>query len=398
MNMEREDFAPWPHFEEDEIQAATDVLRSGKVNYWTGDQGKLFEKEFAEFVGVPYAIALSNGTVALEAALQALDIGPGDEVITTPRTFMASASCIVMRGATPIFADIDPVSQNITAETIEQVVTPKTKAVICVHLAGWPCDMDPIMALSKKHGFYVIEDCAQAHGAQYKGKRVGSIGHIAAFSFCQDKIMTTGGEGGMLTTPDKGLWERAWSFKDHGKNYDTVFNKEHPPGFRWLHEDFGTNWRMTEMQSAIGRRQLLKLPMWLSKRRAFASALNKAFKDVKGLRVILPQDDISHAYYKYYVFVKPSELKEGFTRDRIMQAINEQGVPCFSGSCSEIYLEKAFEKQGLQPKARLDVAKKLGETSLMFLVHPTLTQAHIDQTIEAVLRVMQAAAASWCYD
>ncbi|OGT09867.1 MAG: aminotransferase [Gammaproteobacteria bacterium GWE2_42_36] len=381
-------FPSWPHFENDEIQAVECVLRSGKINYWTGDEGRQFEKEFADYVGTDYAIALTNGTVALELALYALNIGIGDEVIVTPRTFMASASCVMMRGATPVFADVDPVSQNITAETISKVITSKTKAVICVHLAGWSCDMDPIMALAKQYGFFVIEDCAQAHGAQYKGRSVGSTGHIAAFSFCQDKIMTTGGEGGMVTTNNKDWWEKMWAFKDHGKSYNTVYHRQHPPGFRWLHEDFGTNWRLTEMQSAIGRLQLQKLPNWCEKRQRFAQLFNEAFESIPALRLTIPSDDIIHAYYKYYVFVRPELLKAGWSRDRIMQVLNEKKIPCFSGSCSEIYLERAFEQANLQPSHRLPVAKTLGETSLMFLVHPTLTEEAIKRVIDAVRSVM----------
>jgi dTDP-4-amino-4,6-dideoxygalactose transaminase len=233
--------APWPSFTPEEADAVQKVLLSNKVNYWTGTEGREFEKEFAAYCGAKHAIALTNGTVALELALFALGIGPGDEVITTSRTFIASASCIVMRGATPVIADVDPVSQNVTAETIRPLITPRTRAIIAVHLAGWPCDMDPILALAREHGLKVIEDCAQCHGATYKGRPVGSLGDVAAFSFCQDKIMTTGGEGGMLTTRDTALWERAWAFKDHGKSFDAVYNRQHPPGFRWLHESFGTN-------------------------------------------------------------------------------------------------------------------------------------------------------------
>ena len=257
-------FAPWPHFAPDEIEAAAKVLQSGKVNYWTGQEGRLFEREFADYVGTKHAIALHNGTVALELALYAMGVGEGDEVITTPRTFIASASAAVMRGARPVFADVDPESGLITAETIERAITPRTKAIIVVHLAGWPADMDAIMALARKHNLWVIEDCAQAHGARYKGRSVGSIGHAGAWSFCQDKILTTGGEGGMLTLNDDELWSKAWSFKDHGKSYDAVYNRQHPPGFRWLHEDFGTNWRMLEVQSAIGRVILRKLDGWVS--------------------------------------------------------------------------------------------------------------------------------------
>ena len=256
--------APWPVFDEDEIDAVTRVLKSGRVNYWTGEECQAFEREFAAHCGAEYPISLANGTVALELALYAFGIGPGDEVIVPSRTFIASASCAVARGAKPVVADIDPVSQNLTADTIRAVMTRQTKAVIAVHLAGWPCDMDPIMDLAKAHGIIVIEDCAQAHGATYKGRPIGSLGDGAAFSFCQDKIMTTGGEGGMFVTSDEVAWENAWAYKDHGKSYEAVFHRQHSPGFRWLHTSFGTNWRMTEMQAAIGRHQLTKLAGWVA--------------------------------------------------------------------------------------------------------------------------------------
>ncbi len=386
-------FAPWPYFEADEIEAVITVLKSGKVNYWTGDEGRLFEKEFAMFTGCDYAVALANGTVALELALFALGIGPGDEVIVTSRTFIASASCIVARGAIPVMADVDSVSQNITAETITAAITPKTKAIVAVHLAGWPCDMDPILELAKKHNLKIIEDCAQAHGATYKGRPVGSMGDIGAFSFCQDKIMTTGGEGGMLTTNDEEVWRKAWEHKDHGKSYDAVYNRQHSPGFRWLHESFGTNLRMTEMQSTLGRTVLAKLPAWVSSRRRYAGILNARLFEIEALRTTIPPEEYYHSYYKYYVFVRPEALKDGWDRDRIMVAINAEGIQCSTGSCSEIYLEKAFDAKELRPAERLGTAKELGETSLMFLVHPTLRDTDIEDTCRAIEKVMTKA--SW---
>lgn len=385
------DFAPWPFFDNDEIEAAVQVLCSGNVNYWTGEEGRLFEKEFAAFCGCEYAVALANGTVALECALKALGIGRGDEVITTSRTFVASASCAAMLGAQPVCADVDRESQNITAKTIERVLTTRTKAIVAVHLAGWPCDMDPILELAKEHNLKVVEDCAQAHGAMYKGRMVGSIGDVAAFSFCQDKIMTTAGEGGMVTTNSHELWERMWSLKDHGKNYDAVYHRKHSPGFRWLHESFGTNWRLTEVQSAVGRVALRKLQEWLRLRRMYARTLTKEFAAIPGLRITAPPAHIEHAYYKYYAFVKPDTLRADWSRDRIVEAIRAEGVPCFAGSCSEIYLEKAFPIKW-RPACRLSVARELGETSLMFLVHPTLTEEHIRRTCAAVAKVMTTAA------
>jgi dTDP-4-amino-4,6-dideoxygalactose transaminase len=380
----------WPYFAEEEIEAAARVLRSGKVNYWTGDEGRQFESEFAKFAGCKYAIALANGSVALECALKALGVGPGDEVITTSRTFIASASCAVMLGARPVIADVDRDSQNITAESILRALTSRTKAIVAVHLAGWPCEMDEILTLARKRGIKVVEDCAQAHGATYKGQPVGSLGDVAAFSFCQDKIMTTAGEGGMVTTNSDELWNTMWSLKDHGKSYDAVYHREHAPGFRWLHESFGTNWRLSEVQSAVGRIQLKKLPQWLSVRRKYAQILTDEFAAMPGLRVTVPPKHIEHAYYKYYAFVRPEALRPGWTRDRIIEGIKAEDIQCFSGSCSEIYLEKAFPPEW-RPQERLAAARELGETSLMFLVHPTLTEEHIRATCAAVEKVMSIA-------
>lgn len=381
----------WPFFSADEIHAVNEVLQSGKVNYWTGEQCHLFEQEYATSIGTRYAVALMNGTVGLEAALKAIHIGPGDEVITTCRTFIASASSVVLQGAKPVFADVDLESQNITVESIEAVLTAKTKAIIVVHLAGWPCDMPAINRLAKQHHLYVIEDCAQAHGACYDNRPVGSWGDIGVFSFCQDKIMTTGGEGGMLTTQDENIYKKAWSFKDHGKSYDAVHHQSHPIGFRWLHEDFGSNWRMTEVQAAIGRLQLKKLPAWVRIRQQNAYRLNQALSNFPALRLTIPPETISHAYYKYYAFVRPELLKPNWNRDRIMKMIQDRGVPCFVGSCSEIYKELAFVKNNLSPLKTLANAKLLGETSLMFVVHPTLTQQDMEYMCEIIADVMDEA-------
>jgi dTDP-4-amino-4,6-dideoxygalactose transaminase len=385
-------FSPWPHFGQDEIEAAVAVLRSGRVNYWTGDEGRQFEAEFARSVGVKHAVCVANGTLALELALQALGVGPGDEVITTSRTFIASASCAIARGARVLFADVDRDSQNITARTIRHAISRNTKAIVAVHLAGWPCDMEPIMDMAADFDLKVIEDCAQAQGALYQGSPVGSIGHMAAFSFCQDKIMTTGGEGGMVTTNDEDLWVRAWSYKDHGKSYEAVHHREHPPGFRWLHDSFGSNWRLTEMQSAMGRRMLPKVAGWVETRRHHADMLARCFRTLPGLRVTEAPSSIRHAYYKYYAFVRPERLRAGWNRDRIAAEITACGVPCFSGSCSEIYLERAFPRD-MRPKRPLTVAHELGQSSLMFLVHPTLTEQHIDLTCKTVETVMNHATA-----
>ena len=384
-------FSPWPSFTREEADAVSRVLLTNKVNYWTGQEGREFEKEFALFAGSEFAIAVGNGTLALDLALKGLGIGNGDEVVVTPRTFLASATAVINAGATPVFADVDPDTQNITPDTVSAVLTTKTKAIVCVHLAGWPCDMDGMMALAEQHGLFVIEDCAQAHGATYKGKPVGSLGHVGCWSFCQDKIMSTGGEGGMVTVNDRDLWSRMWSFKDHGKSWEAVYERDHPPGFRWLHESVGTNWRLTEMQSVIGRIQLHRMSEWTDARQSNCQAIWETAASLPGLRVPAVPEEIGHAGYKCYVFVDEAELVEGWDRDRIMNAIVAEGVPCFSGSCSEVYLEKAFTDLGLGPKERLPVAKTLGETSLMFLVHPTLTEAEIEKTCSVIRKVMAQA-------
>ena len=376
-------FSPWPSYTEEEANAVRDVLLSNKVNYWTGQETREFEREFADFSDSDYAIALANGTVALDLAFKGLGIGEGDEVVVTPRTFLASVSSIVTAGATPVFADVDPDSQNITPETVRKVLTTRSKAIVCVHLAGWPCDMDGYRALADEYGLYLIEDCAQAHGARYKGHSVGSLGDVGCWSFCQDKIMTTGGEGGMVTTNDRELWSRMWSYKDHGKSWEAVYKREHPPGFRWLHESFGTNWRMTEMQAVIGRIQLKRMPHWHETRIRYAKQIWETARKLPGLRVPVLPEYIDHGAYKCYLFA------ESGNRDKLMQAIVDQGVPCFSGSCSEIYLEKAFEGTGWRPEQPLPVAYELGDTSLMFLVHPTLTQAEIDKTCQVLTKVVK---------
>lgn len=414
-------FSPWPSFTVEEADAARDVLLSNKVNYWTGTECRQFEREFAAWADSTHAIAVGNGTLALDLILKGLNIGLGDEVVVTSRTFLASASCIVTAGAIPVFADVDADTQNISLESVRAVLTPRTKAIIAVHLAGWPCDMDELMALAKQHDLFVIEDCAQAHGARYKGRSVGSIGHASAWSFCQDKIMTTGGEGGMVTTNDEALWRRMWAYKDHGKSYEAVYERQHAPGFRWLHESFGTNWRMTEIQAAIGRIQLRRMRAWTAARTTNALRIWSTASKFNALRVpqlrcaecvcggangdasassegasCAPADASTqagcvHAHYKCYVFVRPEKLAEGWSRDRIIEEVNAGGVPCFSGSCSEVYLEKAFDDTGWRPAERLPVAKALGETSLMFLVHPTLTESEIDKTCAVLADVMTKA-------
>lgn len=385
-------YSTWPKISDDEIKCAVNVLKSGKINYWTGEQVKQFETEFARYCGVKYALAVANGTLALELCLRVLGIGQGDEVIVTPNSFIASASCIVERGAKPIFADIDASSQNITPKSILKVITPKTKAIIAVHISGWPCEMEQIMGIAEKHQLFVIEDCAQAHGAQIHKKPVGSFGHLAAFSFCQDKIMTTGGEGGMVVTNNQKFWKKAWAFKDHGKDYDVINNKDSPSGvFRWLHTSFGSNYRMTEIQAAIGREQLKKLPNWLATRKKHAAIYSNYLNQCSFIKHPRPPQYVNHSYYKYYFHFDPNAMKPGWSKEKLISTINLSGGLCFSGSSTEMYREKAFEVNNLHPSLRLPVAKRLGATSLMFVLHPTLTENEIHKIAEITVKVFTSA-------
>lgn len=386
----------WPNFEPDEIERVVNVLKSGKVNYWTGEETKSFETEFADYVGSKKAIAVANGTLALDLALHGLFIGGNnsgsysDEVIVTPRSFIASASTISNAGAVPVFADVCGDSGNIDAEQIKELITDKTKALLVVHLAGWPCEMDTIMSLAKEFKLKVIEDCAQAHGAIYKGQMVGSIGDVGVWSFCQDKIMTTGGEGGMVASNCDDTWSRMWSFKDHGKNHEKITTTSPNNKFNWVHDSLGTNYRLTEMQSAIGRLQLKKLEGWITKRLANSKFLEQQLSELASKdAIVIPkfrcgdcncdyqrEQNCRNANYKFYFYINRKKLKKGWSRERILLELQEKEAPVFNGSCSEIYLEKAF-KGIVRSDLGLPIAADLGKRSLMCLVHPTITASEM---------------------
>jgi len=405
-------FSPWPFYAEDEIAAVSEVLKSGRVSAWTGTHVQEFEDKFKVFAGAEHAIAVANGTVALDLALQGVRIGAvnggdrSDEVIVTPRSFIASASAVVNAGATPVFVDVDAESQNISAEAIRLALNEKTRGVICVHLAGWPCDMDEISKVIRESGLNVriIEDCAQAHGALYRGRPVGGLGDVAAWSFCQDKIMTTGGEGGMVTCNDVDLWKRMWSFKDHGKSWDKMQDKSPKLGYRWVHDSIGTNWRMTAIQAVIGSRQLEKMSGWRERRAQNAKMLTESLRPLADDQgpIHLPQPvrqdavvdkNSQHAFYKYYAFVRPENLNPKWDRDRIVREINVNGAFCAQGTCSEIYREKAFSAHKINQGNPLSVAHKLGADSIMFLVHPTLTAGEIARTARCAVDILSQATA-----
>jgi dTDP-4-amino-4,6-dideoxygalactose transaminase len=375
----------WPFYAEDEIEAVAAVLRSGRVNQWTGDTVARFQQACTDRFGGGHGIALANGSVALELPLLAFGIGPGDEVIVTPRSFVASASCVRLVGATPVFADVDPASGNISVETIRAVLTSRTKAIIPVHLAGWPCDMPGIMEFAQSHGLRVIEDCAQAHGAEVDGAPVGSFGDAAAFSFCQDKIISTGGEGGFTSFKDEEEWARAWSFKDHGKSWAKVNMPHTGTGFRWLHDAVGTNWRLTGPQAAIGLQQIAKLDEWREARTSNARIWANALQDIPGIDVPWPDARFRHAFYKLYARLTVDDPRA--KRDEILRRAGDAGLRVFSGSCSEVYLEGAFADL---PRPNLPDTRSLGERSLMVEVHPTLRPELLQKRAAALAAIVRA--------
>lgn len=381
--------APWPFHDADEIAAVTGVLASGQVNYWTGERGRAFEAAYAAHCGVRYGLAVANGTLALELALYGLGIGRGDDVVVPARTFIATAAAVAQRGARPVVADIEPLSQNISAETLAAALTPRTKAVIPVHLAGWPVDMGPLLALANEKGIAVVEDAAQAHGATVNGKPVGGLGRIGCFSFCQDKIISTGGEGGMVVTDDETLYRRMWSHRDHGKNFDAGQETNSAAGFRWVADSFGTNWRLTEAQAAIGLAQLAKLPAWLARRRANAQILDDALAGLNSVTVPQAPAHLAHAYYKYYFFVTPAALKAGWSRDRVVDELIKRGVPARVGACPDISKEKAFADSGPQPLH--PGADSIAERTVLLPVHPTLTPGNMKFMAETLRGVISDA-------
>lgn len=380
----------WPLFDHEERAAAAEVLTSGRVSYWTGKHGRTFEREFASIVGTRYAVAVSSGTAALELALMSLDIGQGDEVIIPAATSIATPAAAIRCGAKVVIADVDIRTQCLSKDTVEPLLTPRTRAIIVVHLAGHPAEMSPLLKLAEERGIRVIEDCGQAHGARYFGESVGKFGDIAVWSFCHDKIVTTGGEGGAITTSDLALWRRCWELKEHGRNVSTAHGHQPVVPFAWAHDSFGTNARMTELQAAIGRVQLGRLKDWVTRRQTNAGLLTGVLRELDAVRVDDPPAHIQHSYWRFYAHIRPEALRYGWNRDRVVNAVIAEGIPCGPGGCAEIYREPAFRALPDIP-THLPVAAQLGSTAFTLPVHPNLGVNHMADVAEAVVRVMRAA-------
>ena len=390
----------YPFFNKSSIKKVKQILNSGRVNYWTGNECRNFEKEFSNYHGVKYSLAVSNGSVALELGLKSLGLKNNDQVIVTPRSFIISASCVLNLGLKPVFADVDD-NGNLSIEGIKKVYNKNIKAIVVVHLNGLSCDLDPILKFTKKNKIFLIEDCAQAHGAIYKGKKVGSFGNISTWSFCQDKIISTGGEGGMITTNNKKLFLKIWSMKEHGKNYISVFFKKHRTGYKWLHDHLGSNYRMTEMQAAIGRVQLRLLDKMVKKRNFLANLYLNGLKDYYQKYEIIKKPDFrcetcplkknekkcnkcAHSFYRLNLFIN----KKNINQIKLIEQFNKNKIECGIGSCPEIYREKIFKKLKLHPKKRLQNAKLLGKTSIMFPINPYKSLIKIKPEINLIKKIL----------
>jgi len=326
-----EPFHPWPVVDDEDVKAVAEVVASGKWGSLSGG-GKVdeFIRRFTEFQQAQYGVCCVNGTAALEIALRACGVGRGDEVIVTPYTFIASASSILMVGGIPVFVDIDPESYNIDVTKIETAITDRTKAIMAVHIGGCPCDMDAIMEIAQRHNLRVIEDCAQAHGAAWRGRRVGAIGDAGAFSFQSSKNLNSG-EGGIVVTNNKDIYDRAWSLHNVGRV---------PTGAWYEHPILGWNYRMTEFQGALLTSQMRRLPDQIAKREENAAYLNERLAQIPCVKPLKRDARVTtHAYHLYMFRYNPEVL--GVPKSRFVSALAAEGIPA-AGGYTPIYKEYAF--------------------------------------------------------
>ena len=367
----------WPSFTSKEINQVSLILKSGKVNYWTGKYCKIFEKNFSNYHKIKYSVTVNSGTSALECAIKSLNLKQGSEIITTPRSYYTSASSIINCGMKPKFSDISIDSQNLDPIKLEKSINKKTKAIICVHLSGYPCDMNRILKIAKENKIYVIEDCSQAHGASILNKKVGSFGDISAWSFCQDKIISTGGEGGMVATNKLTLYKKVLSIKDNGRNYEKIKRISYSGSFNYIHDFIGSNYRMTEIQAIIGISQLKRLDQMILRRNSNAKVFNNYFHDLDNIFLLLQNSKNTNAYYRYYLFVKKSKNQK-----ILINKIRSKGIECIAGSCPEIYLEKYF-KNNFKVKEMFG-AKYLATRSVCLKVDQTLDIKIIHQQAKII--------------
>ena len=372
----------WPFYDINIQKKIIKILRSGKTNYLIGKEGILFEKNFSKFYKIKYSNVVANASLGLELSLLSLNLVKGDEVIVTPRSYHSSVSCVIRVGLKPVFADIDRNSMNICPESIIKNISRKTKAIICVHLYGMPCDMNKIKKISKEFNLKIIEDCSQAHGSKIGNKYVGSFSDISVFSYCQDKIISTGGEGGMIATNNKKLNDRIWSLKEIGKNKEKFFKiNSLSNDFPYVHDTIGTNARITEIQSCIGNYQLKQLKSYIRARNENAKIFFNKLKNCKHLIIPNHNSQITHSYYRYTVIISNEKL----SRSILMKNLKKKGVACTVGGCPTIYNEKYFvEKFNVNIK-NYPNAEYLKNRTLSFLVDQTISKKEINKVSSILL-------------
>ncbi len=371
----------WPIVSNQEIKLVNNVLKSNKLNYWTGENCKKFEEEFSKLIKTKYSISLANGSVGLDIAIKSLNLKKNSEVIVTPRSYISSVTSVINQGLTPVFADIDLNSQNIEYETIIKKITKNTKAILVVHLGGMPANMTKIISFAKKNKIKIIEDCSQAHGAKINNKYVGTFGDISIWSFCNDKILNTLGEGGIIATKSFMIYKKLWALKDCGKNFSKFKKFKKKNKFKWVHDFEGTNLRMTEVQAAIGRYQLKKLTTWVNMRNYISKKIISICKNFKSIRTQIVPSKFLNSYYRCYIFLDYKHIKKGWTREKILQYLNTNGIYCDVGSCPEIYKEKFLSKQKHINLKSLKNANLIGKSSIAFKVFPNIYKTTLNNKL-----------------
>jgi perosamine synthetase len=375
----REAFPRWPLLGPEDIAAVAEVLDSGKLTQLSGRSVGDFERAFAKWHGAEHCVATSSGTTAIHAALIALGVAPGDEVIVPAHTFIASATPVLHQGATPVFADVDERTFCISPDSVRERITERTRAIIAVHLNGHPADLDALLEIARPRGIAIIEDAAQAHGATYKGRKAGTIGEAGCFSFWEDKIITTGGEGGAILTADASLAERMRRIRHHG---------EGPiEGARaYYHLELGYNYRMTAMQAATGLVQLRKLEEYLIARRRNATHLSERLGEIPQVEPPFIADYAVHSYYKYVCRLRRDS---GIDIARFVSAVAAEGLPISRRYPTPLPQQPVFRNAGLADAA-CPVADRLSSELFTMLVHPTASVADMDDYVTAIAKVSRA--------
>lgn len=397
-----EPYPPWPDYGEEEVAAAVAVLRSGHLARQSGSEVRAFEQAFAERYGVKHAIAVSSGTAALHVALAALGVGPGDDVINTAHCFIGTATPVLHAGAVPIFADIDPRTFNIDPASVETKITPHTKAIVPVHLNGCPADMAAFLDIAQRHDLFVVEDAAQAHGALYDGQLVGTIGDVGCFSFWEDKILTTGGEGGMVITDDDDLAHRARKIHHHGEERSD--GDYYAAERLYFHDMLGYNFRMTEVQGALGRVQLTRLDDYVAARRQHAHHLSRLLADVPGIIPPYEPPEAQHAFYKYIIRLDCDVITAPALQ--FMTALQAEGIACSRRYPTPLHQQPLFTEhkgygntqapfswyEGTLPQygSGLPAAEQLPDALIMIRMQPTFSEQDVEQIAQAVAKVAAA--------